>query len=221
MAENRKKRKWLSTQTLKEFINDITEEELNAEEFYNDTKPIRDEFNLGDTSEDLSNESKSKIKANSEEEQITQKFNKHSSDEISIQQTENQYVTEELKEIQRENENRVSELKMENDTLKEKLDFERTRLKDELKSRDEDWSKKNGVLDEKRKSAESMIDKLQQQLEDKKSNSMSLKELTLQIEEYKKKYHDLQIKDSENKKNYPRVMRKLLNLKQKFYNLTI
>ena len=35
MAENKKKRKWLSTQALKEFINEITEEELNAEEMYN------------------------------------------------------------------------------------------------------------------------------------------------------------------------------------------
>lgn len=215
MAENRKKRKWLSTQTLKEFINDITEEELNAEEFNNDTKPIRDEFDLGDTSEDLSNESKSKIKTNSEEEQRTQKFNEHSSDEISIQQTEIQYVTEKLKEIQKESENRVSELKMENDTLKEKLDFERTRLKDELKSRDEDWSKKNDVTEEKRKSAESMIVKLQQQLEDKESNSMSLKELTLQVEEYKKKYHDLQIKDNENKKKLSKSEAKIIELEAK------
>lgn len=39
MAENKKKRKWLSTQALKEFINEITEEELNAEEIYNELSP--------------------------------------------------------------------------------------------------------------------------------------------------------------------------------------
>ncbi|MBO0454464.1 hypothetical protein, partial [Candidatus Enterococcus murrayae] len=46
MAENKKKRKWLSTNALKEFINDITEEELKAEERYNETHRLHEPFEL-------------------------------------------------------------------------------------------------------------------------------------------------------------------------------
>ena len=39
MAENKKRESGFSTQALKEFINEITEEELNAEEIYNELSP--------------------------------------------------------------------------------------------------------------------------------------------------------------------------------------
>ena len=51
MAENKKKRKWLSTQALKEFINEITEEELNAEELYNEKNRIQDSYHSIDDQE--------------------------------------------------------------------------------------------------------------------------------------------------------------------------
>ena len=52
MAENKKKRKWLSTNALKEFINDITEEELQAEELYNETIRIPDPLEMGEELDD-------------------------------------------------------------------------------------------------------------------------------------------------------------------------
>lgn len=94
MAENKKKRKWLSTQALKEFINDITEEELIAEELYNETDQLHDSYHLADEAA-----STSELEELIQEQEVIseeQKVEKQSEEDTSKRQSELQQIYEEL-----------------------------------------------------------------------------------------------------------------------------
>ncbi|MGG5371320.1 hypothetical protein [Enterococcus sp. AZ196] len=208
MAENKKKRKWLSTNALKEFINDITEEELSAEELYSETKNNSETSRMMDEEENFIQE---------QEGLINLKMDEESESKIVVPPAglEIQGNPEELAMYKKETESRIQELEIENDELKGKLEFERIRLEDELKERDRDWKRKFAEIDEEKKETKLTVQQLQQQLNEKqrelidtderaqKENaereaaSVKLKEVTKQLEEYQKNYLDAQ---EENKK---------------------
>lgn len=167
MAENKKKRKWLSTQALKEFINEITEEELNAEELYNETNQIHDSHRLADTEVVSQSELGELIQ---EQETFSEGLSenldleKQPEENYSNQQSELQQVYDELVALKKDAEVRLQEMEQENESLKEKLDFERIRVGDELAVRDEEWQIKFAEIEEEKQTTEAMIAELKSNL---------------------------------------------------------
>lgn len=212
MAENKKKRKWLSTQALKEFINEITEEELNAEEMYNELSPTTT-FNLLEESEALIQEKENSNESKNQEEKL--QYEEDYSDKYLILQQ----AAEKLDAQKKEAEIRIHELEIENDDLKEKLDFERIRVGDELTERDKNWQEKLTEIEEEKQVVEEEFIQLEQQLEEKQREleefseiikkeasekeaaAVDLKELTRQLKEYQKNYEAVQEENREQEKS--------------------
>lgn len=227
MAENKKKRKWLSTQALKEFINDITEEELNAEELYNGTDRIPDPLSMGEEIDDSETELDTLIQEQelfAEQASTSQKLEMQSETASSDQRpSELKQIYDELVVLKKNAEVRIHELELENDELKEKLDFKRIHDDDELVERDEEWQAKVAAIEEEKNEKEAAIARLQQELKEKQkeltdtaerikkealereASVVDLKELTRQLKDYQKKYQEAQEENKTNEKKLVQI----------------
>ncbi|MFQ7235895.1 MAG: hypothetical protein ACLRPU_13540, partial [Enterococcus hulanensis] len=122
MAENKKKRKWLSTNALKEFINDITEEELKAEELYNESRGLQDNFDLEE--ESFNSELEEPVNPRQSNPELAHETDTQLKEESSEQPVDIQRIQAEFAALKTEAEGRVQEVETENERLKEKLNME-------------------------------------------------------------------------------------------------
>lgn len=186
-----KKRKWLSTQALKEFINDITEEELQAEELYNESQQVFDTAELMETPIPQPKDSVEDQEDMAEQEAPEAvRCSDESEAEVSAAEApsaELERLKEELASFKKEAEAQVQELAVENAALKEKLTVERTIIEDALKDRDDHWQTKVDEVTEEKERVNDQFTKQQAELtsliEEKETQAAVKEELTATIQQ--------------------------------------
>lgn len=201
MAE--KKRRWLSTDALKEFINEISEEELQAEERFNekldsleDPLDIQERLNrtlfqrdqlMKERDEWIRINHKNQERINVLEEQIQkiqtedeQKKKERSSEQEIVLMGTIRRLEEELATLKRERLIHIQELENEKEELKERLDVEQTRFEEELNDRNEHWKHKLEEAETEKVTIEKTLKTLQQQLVEKEQER---EELTNKLKE--------------------------------------